>query len=305
MNNLTSPPPSGLPPDPLGAPRPPRRALDLRPGLIGGIGVGVGGILVALLNWLLPFEPIGPSPVPNLFSPSAATPQPSPQPSVVTVPFQGTPEPSPVAANEFPQRNEGGQSLWRPRPPQQPLVVQPKERQPNQEPEVKYVPVPAMGFSLYPKTKDSSYSTNDTLVIPPIQEEKREVSLPTAPAPLPSTQVEPEATETTPEVSVGEIIDVIAEGPLASRAFPVRPLHYPRIPSDAVRSRLSGLTITCEVEVDAAGRAQSACFGEGVENYFLARATETLNSTPWKPAMDSSGEPCADKRKVEFVIKQQ
>jgi hypothetical protein len=102
---------------------------------------------------------------------------------------------------------------------------------------------------------------------------------------------------------MGDQIDVVVEALVEPQgARPLGSLRSPRIPADALRSRLSGGVIVCHVAVGPDGQAAADCSGNppDIPPFVLHRAAESLETVQWQRATDQYGQPCSDLVTVHF-----
>lgn len=235
---------------------------------VAGLALPVLGILIAGLNWVLPFEPVGPSPVPNPFGP---TPLPNPTPFLPTpesTPPVSLPTPTPVATPA-------------PRPTPQPL------------------PPKALPTPMAPTPDPHTQNTTPAPTPSPI-ERLTPILAPEGGSITPN----PGEKEDRLPISIGDRIEVTAEPPQDPKGpRPLGSLRYPPIPAtDAVRSYLAGGVIDCRVTVSEARKAKADCNSdlEELAPYFLRRAEMVLEQAQWQAAIDEFGKPCPGVARIQF-----
>lgn len=103
-----------------------------------------------------------------------------------------------------------------------------------------------------------------------------------------------------PQMTVGDVMYVTAREPQKARLL--SRLRPPEIPSDSLRSRLSGREIRCSVSLTSYGRATASCGPSDLPPFILSRAREILEAAQWQAATDEEGEPCPDKVTVKFEL---
>lgn len=126
------------------------------------------------------------------------------------------------------------------------------------------------------------------------------------PPPLGSSFSEPPVADTRveddPQVSVGDQIVVVGESlqkPKGARLL--SQIRVPLVPSDALKSFLSGRVIVCYADIGPEGRAVGDCTGNpGAPGFVLRRMEENIAAASWQPATDDRGQPCKDRVRVDL-----
>ncbi len=262
MNSIEpTPPPPSLPPNLGGPAKPDHQRLHMRIA-VAGLVVGIFSTLVAALNWVIPFAAVGPSPIPNPFV--------YPTPSVGPAPPLPTPSATPI-------------------PPAAPVIpaTVPSVPPSAPQPQPKRLPRP-----LTPVTTTSGQS-DAAAPAPALPPRLAPILTPdTDPTPTPRPVEDP---DDPPQVSIGDQIVVTAEplqDPKGPR--PLSTLRYPPIPAtDAVRSRLTGGVIACQVSVGEDKQVKAICNSnlQELAPFFLRRAEAVLERVEWQAAVDETGKP--------------
>ena len=116
--------------------------------------------------------------------------------------------------------------------------------------------------------------------------------------PFPDTRVEDD-----PQVSVGDQIIVMGESLQKLKgARLLSQIRIPLVPSDALKSFLSGRVIVCHADIGPEGRAVGDCReNPGAPEFVLRRIEENIEAASWQPATDDRGQPCKDRVRVDLT----
>lgn len=156
----------------------------------------------------------------------------------------------------------------------------------KEEPQVPFELLPDVPIPLPP----------DNVITEKTGDQAESSATPAEPPPIPGPEGGGEPFTETVEV-IGRISDT------CKGAQPRSDLHFPRVPADALKSRLSGTAIVCQVDVDVAGSATARCEGGSLPAYLLQRAKEEIERVSWEAARNELDEPCPGKVTVRFKFR--